>query len=141
MTSTRLLPGNSRGFTLVEIMITVAILAVIAAVAIPYYSDYVSSSKQGAMNNNIESIRVFEKNYQLQHKVYISGTYDPSDPGSASGLKTRIGWAPRTQKDAVTYVVTCEVPNADTTNPEHDHGGRKGEGARLRLGETCCDNQ
>lgn len=107
-----------RAFTLVEIMITLAVIGIVAAIAVPMYSSYISDSRQAVMKQNIESIRLFEKNYEAEYRVYVSGTYDPSNPSASNGLKTLIGWEPRTEKSTITYVVACATPNSDTSNPQ-----------------------
>ena len=61
---------NNRGFTLLEILVTVGIVGVLSAVAVPAYNQY----KKGTIETAIESdIGNFQKAYMAYNAV--SGTY------------------------------------------------------------------
>ena len=47
-----------QGFTLIELMIVVAIIGILAAVAIPQYQDYVARSRLGAMVTGTDAVKL-----------------------------------------------------------------------------------
>lgn len=53
-----------KGFTLIELMIVVAIIGVLAAVAIPAYSDYVKKSRESEAINALGDIRTAQISYK-----------------------------------------------------------------------------
>lgn len=55
------------GFTLIEIMIVVVILAVLAATIIPQFSTSVNDSKVATMQSNLHTLRTQIQLYSLQH--------------------------------------------------------------------------
>ncbi|NQV66023.1 MAG: prepilin-type N-terminal cleavage/methylation domain-containing protein [SAR86 cluster bacterium] len=93
------------GFTLIELIIAVAIIGILAAIALPMYSGYVDTARRSVMNDNITSIRLFEEDYRLETGSYFAGDHDPTDPDAATGLKVNIGWSPGSATDRIKYEV------------------------------------
>lgn len=78
-----------KGFTLVELMITCGILAIIAAVAIPAYSGYVRTSRQTEGWNNLRTLQVAEEEYFLENNAYFSGATAAALNAASGGLWSR----------------------------------------------------
>lgn len=58
------------GFTLIELMIVVAIVAILAAIAVPIYSNYVTRSKLTEAQNNLSALRVAMEQYFQDNRQY-----------------------------------------------------------------------
>jgi type IV pilus assembly protein PilE len=70
-----LAPRRSRmvGFTLLEVMIVVAIVAVLAAVALPSYSDYVTRGRILEATTALSNLRQQEEQWFLDNRTYVGG--------------------------------------------------------------------
>ncbi len=68
------MPGRSlaAGFTLIELMITVAIVAIIAAVAYPSYTDYVVRSRLAEASGTLSTTRVQLEQFYQDNRNYGS---------------------------------------------------------------------
>jgi prepilin-type N-terminal cleavage/methylation domain-containing protein len=56
-----------RGFTLLEIIVVVAILAVLAGISVPYYQDYVTDSRQSVLKQNVANLRKVLDDFKGDH--------------------------------------------------------------------------
>jgi type IV pilus assembly protein PilE len=76
---------TAKGFTLIEIMITVAIVAILASIALPAYNDYVMRSKISEAVANLSDMRTKMEQFFLDNRTYAgacaAGTVAPLPSG------------------------------------------------------------
>jgi type IV pilus assembly protein PilE len=77
----------STGFTLVELMIVVAIIAVLAAIAIPNYIDYITRSKLSEAYNSLSAYRVSMEQYYQDNRTYVGTALNTCGAVGPIGLK------------------------------------------------------
>lgn len=62
----------SAGFTLIEVMIVVAVIGILAAIAVPAYNDYVRRGQLPEAFNELSSYRAKMEQYYLDNRNYGS---------------------------------------------------------------------
>jgi prepilin-type N-terminal cleavage/methylation domain-containing protein len=74
----RMRHGRSKGFTLIELMIVVAIVAILTTIAYPNYRDYVIRGQLVDATTGLASVRAnMERYYQDNRSYTTAGTFNP----------------------------------------------------------------
>jgi type IV pilus assembly protein PilA len=61
---------NKKGFTLIELMIVVAIIGILAAIAIPNFMNYQCKAKQSEAKSNLGNIKTMMEAYRAEYDRY-----------------------------------------------------------------------
>lgn len=76
----------ARGFTLIELMIAVAIIAVLASIALPAYNDYITRARITEALSSLSDMRVKLEQYFQDNRTYAgacaAGTLAPLPPNT-----------------------------------------------------------
>jgi len=73
---------KNKGFTMIELMIVVAIIGILAAIAIPLYNSYTNRAKRVEAEEHLMNVATLEEDYFNSYRRYIA-----EDPGSTESSK------------------------------------------------------
>lgn len=99
---------DAKGFTLIELMIVVAIIGIISMFAIPKYSQYVVRGNRAAAEAFMMDVANREKQYLLDARIYAPNlaTLSMTTPASVSKYYTLTISAPATTPPSYTITAT-----------------------------------
>jgi prepilin-type N-terminal cleavage/methylation domain-containing protein len=85
-------PGNRRGFTLIELLIVVVIIGILAAVAIPKFSNTKEKAYVAAMKSDLRNLVTSQEGYLSDNFTYAAATGNLTFQAS-TGISVTIGFA------------------------------------------------
>jgi type IV pilus assembly protein PilA len=122
------------GFTLIELMIVVAIIAVLAAIAIPAYQNYVARSQVSAGLAEIAGGRV---NFEAQVLVNNATTFNVAD----IGLATTTPRCDITMDPSTTGFIRCQLKGNPLVSGKYVELQRAGSGEWSCVTDASMDSR
>jgi type IV pilus assembly protein PilE len=102
----------STGFTLIEVMITVAIVAILAAIALPSYTSYVARARRADARTQLIQAAQFMQRFYAANDSFSTDRASNSILGSNVGMPTSLRRSPA--DGTALYQLNTSITTADT---------------------------
>jgi prepilin-type N-terminal cleavage/methylation domain-containing protein len=116
---------RSDGFSLMELMIVVAITGILAAIALPTMTSYIQKSRTSEATQFLLVIKLKQEAYRAEFGTYLQCPAGESDIGGGSGMLDNTDFVPG---DAAVMRNAASV-NFPTNNPCFNQLGARPDGA------------
>ncbi|HEY7212929.1 MAG TPA: type II secretion system protein [Bryobacteraceae bacterium] len=109
----QILKRAQRGFTLIELMVVMAIISVLLAIALPIYQKSIVRAKESVLRNNLFTLRTMIDEYTIDKQKAPESLQDLV----SEGYLRQIPQDPMTGSDNTWKVIMEETPVGGSTNP------------------------
>ena len=99
--------SRNEGFTIIEIMIVIAVVAILAAIAIPSYRDYILRGKLVDAHNALSDFRVRQEQFYQDNRRYDGAGLGGCGAATPTSKYFTFGCVPDGTTPSQTYVATA----------------------------------
>jgi type IV pilus assembly protein PilE len=114
----------NKGLTLIELLVVIAIIGILAAVAVPVYTNYMVRARRADAKTVLEQVRAAQEMWRAEHGSYA---IDDGDGNAVDKVTNTMG-VPATAGD-YDWDFTVKNPNAFTAQATPNTARQAGDGS------------